>query len=277
MRNFGAWLMIGFGALLSAGGLGQNAIEVGGSISCGGSAQVGVLVTCDFGTLTVDKVVVGTPPAAPWTVTIGSTDCASGLVGRMDLVQSIPAAGGSVSVAELYVHTDTNATAFCHYTVTESPVAGWTPTYSPVGPVTLTANGETTVEITNTEDSPETTIAPTTTTIAPTTTTIAPTTTTISAPTTSAAPTTTVATPTTTIAATSTSTIAASSTTTAATVPAIVTTTDAGSGANAPADVILPTTGTDSSSTQTYIGFGLIGLGAVMLITRRRARTQSAS
>lgn len=277
MRNFGAWLMIGFGALLTTGTLGQNATDVGNVISiCGGNVQPLTVVTCEVGTLTVDKVVVGTPPAAPWTVTIGSTDCASGLVGRMDLVQSIPAAGGSVSVTELFVHTDSNATTFCHYTVTESPVAGWTPTYSPVGPVTLIPNGVTTVEITNTEDSPETTMAPTTTTIAPTTTTIASTTTTISASTTSASPTT-VAPSTTINSIAPTTTIAATSTTTAATVTAIVTTTDAGSGANAPADVILPTTGTDSSGTQTYIGFGLIGLGAVMLITRRRARSQSAS
>jgi LPXTG-motif cell wall-anchored protein len=163
-------------------------------------------------------------------VTIGSTNCATGLVGRNDLVLTIPSAGGVGTVAGLFVSTDSSGATPCQYTVTETAVAEWTASFVPAGPMyTVAANQTTAIALTNTA------VPTTTTTVAATTTT-------------------------TTIAA-ATTTIAILSPTAAADVPTTPT---------MPAAIALPATGSRSTGPATYIGLALVGLGTLILVNRRR-------
>lgn len=237
MRNIGAWLIIVFGAFLTFGGGGENGITVG-ITQCGTLA----FVSCATGNLQIVKTIDGAAPQANWTVTVASSNCAAALTGRQDLVKSIPPGGGTATVLGLEVYVNTFGTN-CLYTLTETPVSAWTPTFTPSGPYTLVANQTVSVALLNTAD-------PTT-----TTTTAAPTTTTTIAATT-------------TTAAQATTTVAATTTTPTTLAP---TTTANGSGAGAPATVALPATGSSSSSTQTVIGVGLMIVGASLLVLRRRS------
>ena len=236
MRNIGAWLIIVFGAFLTFGGGGENGITVG-ITQCGTLA----FVSCATGNLQIVKTIDGAAPQANWTVTVASSNCAAALTGRQDLVKSIPPGGGTATVLGLEVYVNTFGTN-CLYTLTETPVSAWTPTFTPSGPYTLVANQTVSVALLNTAD---------------------PTTTTTAAPTT----TTTIA-ATTTTAAQATTTVAATTTTPTTLAP---TTTANGSGAGAPATVALPATGSSSSSTQTVIGVGLMIVGASLLVLRRRS------
>ncbi len=254
MKNIGAWLIIAFGCLLTVGNLGAGGAEVG-VLNCGSNVAPGVPQTCPHGSIAVTKTVVGTgtAPAGGWTVAIGSANCAAGLVGRNDLVLTIPAAGGVGTVTGLFVATDISGNIPCQYTVTETAVAGWTPSFLPAGPTyTVAANQTTAIALTNTAD------PTTTTTIAATTTTIAATSTTIGTTTTIAAATSTTAGD---VGTTTIATIATATPTAAADVPTTAT---------PPMAIALPATGSRSTRPATYIGLALIALGTLILINRRR-------
>ena len=247
MKNIGAWLIIAFGCLLTVGNLGAGGADVGiATVPCGGAVIVGAtLPTCPVGSISVTKTVVGpgSAPAGGWMVTIGSTNCAvPGLVNRNDLVLTIPPAGGLGTVTGLYVSTDSGGGTPCQYTVTETAVAGWTPSFVPAGATYTVAAGQTTaIALTNTA------VPATTTTVAATTTTVAAATTTTDAATTTVLPTT-IAT-----IATAASTAAAPPTT-----PTM------------PTAIALPATGSPSTRPTTYIGLALIALGTLILLNRRR-------
>jgi LPXTG-motif cell wall-anchored protein len=259
MKSIGGWLMIGLGSVLVLGQL-SSGVDVGTGPTPCGTIQLGVAVTCPTGDLTVTKTVVGTgtAPVGGWTVTIGSTNCAAMLAGRQDLVLTIPAAGGSGTVSGLYVFTDVTSQTACSYTVTETPVGGWTPAFTPGGPYTLVANQATAVALRNTADTTTTTSTTTTT----TTTTTAPTTT---ASTTTSPATTTVA------PSTEAPTTATPSTTTS---PATTSAAEAGTPTTL---VALPKTGSGSTRPMTYIGLVLVLLGAVIVVNSRRGSKHPTS
>ena len=239
MKNLGAWLIIAFGCLLTVGDLGAGGAQVGGG-TCGGPIVIGS-VFCPQGALSVTKTVVGTgtAPAGGWTVTLGSTNCSAGLAGRQDLVATIPSGGGVATFNGLFISTVSGLNApSCLYTLTESAVTDWTPSFAPAGPYTVSASQTTNVALTNTATPATTTTAPatTTTTIAASTTTVLPTTT---APPTSAA------------------------------VQPVTPTT--------PTAVALPATGSRASRPTFYIGLGFILIGTLILFSRRRSNQPTAN
>ena len=182
MKNFGACLIIAFGCLLSVGDLGAGGAQVG-FVTCGSAnAQAGAnpVQQCPTGTISVTKTVVGSGTLpAQWTVTLGSTDCPNSLIGLINPVD-IPSGGGVANFNGLFVAADFAGTMQCHYTVTETPVTDWTPSFATAGPYTVTAGQTTIIALTNTATPATTTTAPatTTTTIAASTTTALATTTT---------------------------------------------------------------------------------------------------
>jgi LPXTG-motif cell wall-anchored protein len=244
VKNVGACLMIAFGAILVGGGLSETGVSVGGDISaCSGApglspVDVGLSLICPVGTLEVDKIVVGdgTRPSGGWDVTISSENCLDSLSLRGDLTGTIDASGGSHSFSGLNVYTYSGSTVFCTYSLQETPVEGWTPTFDVDGPYVLTQNKITKVGLTNT--------SPTTTTVESTTTTVKATTTTLQATTTTAAP--------------------ATTTSAAAVAPA------------APANTPLPATGSRNVAPTAYAGAVLILLGGLILLNRRRTRTTTS-
>ncbi len=244
MKNIGAWLIIALGCLLTVGNFGAGSADVGiATVPCGGAIIVGTAPTCPVGSIAVTKTVVGTgtAPAGGWTVTIGSTNCAFGLVGRNDLVLTIPPGGGVGTVPALFVTTNSLGTTPCQYTVTETAVAAWTPSFVPAGPTyTVAANQTTAIALTNTADPATTTTALTTNTMAATTTAVIVVTTALPTTVASIAP--------------ATSTAAADTPTTPTMPPAIA----------------LPATGSPSTRPTTYIGLALIALGTLILVNRRR-------
>jgi hypothetical protein len=160
MSRLGGVLTFALGLVLMISGLvGGNGATAGEIIpQCGGGAEAGAIVptTCTVGTLVITKELVGTGPvpAGGWVVTITSTNCVLPVLS--DDTVTLPAAGGSASSDPLYQFSGpprVNATP-CEYTLAETAVAGWTPSFSPDGPYVLpqtaTDPSELSVALTNT-------------------------------------------------------------------------------------------------------------------------------
>lgn len=154
--------LIAFGAFASLG-----TMLVTGNVG-GQSIPVGFAPTFT-GSITVTKVVTGDGPIpTSWDVTLTSTtpNCAPGL----DTVNSsttiynlthstIPGTGGTIVFSGL--PNGYNYNAPCVYELVETPVDGWTPTFSPAGPYTP---GTGNINVTLTNSSPVSTTTSTTTT-----------------------------------------------------------------------------------------------------------------
>ena len=184
MKNFGACLIIAFGCLLTVGDLGAGGAQVG-SFPCGGTntSQAGSnfapsVQQCPTGSISVTKTVVGTGTAPTnWTVTLSSTNCPNSLIGINPI--DIAPGGGVATFNGLYAFTDFSGNTPCQYTVAETPVTDWTPSFVPTGPYVVTTSHTTNIALTNTATpATSTTLAASTTTIAASTTTVLATTTT---------------------------------------------------------------------------------------------------
>jgi LPXTG-motif cell wall-anchored protein len=156
--RLGAILAILLGVALIVTGTTSGGASVGVSGTFCGSTPIGVTAPgCPRGHISIHKVVSGsgTLPAAGWTFTIDSSNCAL-FPGSSNTVH-IAAAGGTVDSDTLYSTEESDATGAgpaCDYTVTETAVAGWTTTYSPTGVLhlgqSLTGNNDVTLTVTNT-------------------------------------------------------------------------------------------------------------------------------
>ena len=170
--RIGGILAIILGGLLIATGVTNGGATVGSTPVFCGQLVAGVSPLCPTGHIVITKVLAGdaAPPAGGWTFTINAEDCGF-FPGTSDTVH-IPATGGTVSSGTLF-SSATVGGDLCHYTVTETAVAGWTTTYNPTGELVLgtdtdvaaTAN-DVALTVTNTSASTPTPTV-TTTTVAP--------------------------------------------------------------------------------------------------------------
>lgn len=170
-RRFGGLLVMALGAVLVGTGLSTSSITtVGGTVSTTSSTsstaaptptatpcqtfQVGSTPVCPENTITINEGTAGTasPHAlsaravpASWTVTI-SSDCA--LPGGTSPTVTVPTNGSAVS-GNLFIYATSDSTTKCHYTLTETPVAGYTAAFAPPSPEVLSTGASLVVHLAN--------------------------------------------------------------------------------------------------------------------------------
>jgi len=157
-KRLGAILCLLLGSILIAGGLGGTADSTaGGTVPrCDVPVNGIVVVACPLGTISITKVVsgTGTVPAGGWVVTVTSSNCALPVTSSNTV--TLPAAGGTVATDPLFLFTDSTRTTACAYSLTETAVAGFTPSFLPAGPYTIPFNplapSVLSVTLTNTAD-----------------------------------------------------------------------------------------------------------------------------
>jgi len=153
-KRLGAILCLLLGSILIAGGLGGTADSTAGGTVPRCDVQVnGLVVPCPLGTISITKVVsgTGTAPAGGWVVTVTSSNCALPVTSHNTV--TLPAAGGTVATEPLFLFTDSTHTTACAYSLTETAVAGFTPSFLPAGPYTIPlAASVLSVTLTNTAD-----------------------------------------------------------------------------------------------------------------------------
>ena len=153
-KRLGAILCLLLGSILIAGGLGGTADSTAGGTVPRCDVQVnGLVFPCPLGTISITKVVsgTGTAPAGGWVVTVTSSNCALPVTSSNTV--TLPAAGGTVATQPLFLFTDSTHTTACAYSLTETAVAGFTPSFLPAGPYTIPlAASVLSVTLTNTAD-----------------------------------------------------------------------------------------------------------------------------
>ena len=153
-KRLGAILCLLLGSILIAGGLGGTADSTAGGTVPRCDVQVnGLVFPCPLGTISITKVVsgTGTAPAGGWVVTVTSSNCALPVTSHNTV--TLPAAGGTVATEPLFLFTDSTHTTACAYSLTETAVAGFTPSFLPAGPYTIPlAASVLSVTLTNTAD-----------------------------------------------------------------------------------------------------------------------------
>jgi len=155
-KRLGAILCLLLGSILIAGGLGGTADSTAGGTVPRCDVQVnGLVFPCPLGTISITKVVSGsgTVPAGGWVVTVTSSNCALPVTSSNTV--TLPAVGRSVATQPLFLFTDSTHTTACAYSLTETAVAGFTPSFLPAGPYTIPFIPEASVisvTLTNTAD-----------------------------------------------------------------------------------------------------------------------------
>ena len=176
MSRIGGFLTMVLGVVVIAFGFNGQVANGGAQLpTCGAAQAAGTqpINPCATGTITVTKTLAGngTPPVGGWHVTITS-DCVIPV--GADVTLDIQPFGGFAISGALYTYAGSpgDTSNPCHYTLTETAVANYVPTFSPTGPYTLPAPVESevtnlNVALLNTYIGPSPTITPSTTTPAP--------------------------------------------------------------------------------------------------------------
>ena len=145
-RNFGGLLCLVLGTVLLVTGFrGGVSGDVGNVVPACTAAAPGFNVPCPTGTITFSETtnVTGTPvptPPATWTVHVTST-CDDPLTGNPVAQDVTVPNSGSQSTTALFIYNDVAHNATCSYAFTETGApAGYTPTFTPVSPVTIPWN-----------------------------------------------------------------------------------------------------------------------------------------